>query len=201
MKANLHRLSQVGLIALVVILTTRCNGSLAEIRTRLQGGNTGGVTRIVPAIQGKATGKVLPFSHKGGNLKSEILAHPVPEVWLVFPAAETSAKTASSDPNNLTVKVELPPEASSELQLQWKTALAFYYYEAKPEGATTPDSDVKESLAYAKSFGDTERKLYAMQIDTPTGKRNISFDEAGDIVAFIGASAGNLVKQATQQAK
>jgi hypothetical protein len=148
--------------------------------------NTGGGI-IVPTPDpnhGKAAGELLPFEPAGDNLKASLLAHPPPDVWLVFPASVGQGQKQDNSMNGSTstIKVELPPEAKKELSSYWRYLLS-----------VRRDTSLIEMI---NARHDAERELQKIQLDPPDGRRPIARDEAEELVEFIRQSELDLMDQA-----
>lgn len=199
---------RTGLLALfVMIISTSigCAQANPDIKAQSQSHpqSMGGVARAdEPAWPGKAEGKLLPFNPTVEDRKAAVLSHPLPEVWLSFPATEGQTRRQSDAANGeeSPVRVELPPEARPLLMSHWQVALAARY---NMDIAGTPDGETYRSqlVAMINSFQSVSGKLTQLQIDAPNGRRPLSQGEANDLAAFIGASATEIIKQAKQQGK
>ena len=77
----------------------------------------------------------------------------------------------------------------------------FYYYNKEIVGFHNAQSGVDADLSLVRSFMLTARELRKLQIDTPDGTRNISYDEAISIASFIGTSAKEIVENAKKANK
>ena len=146
----------------------------------------------VPSVEGKAMGKLKPLNHKK-DLRSALLAHPTPEIWLEFPNPQSRersdrAKTTGDSP---VIKVQLPPEAKRLLREHWKAICVYYYSELI--GKKSPRAVRVKRLAdmyYANAVVITN--LETMAISVPDGSRMISLNEAGEIVRLLDAFAKEL---------
>jgi hypothetical protein len=186
-------------LTLIFTLAARCDNSL-DVVQQAQIQSKAGVQVVVaqspaPAFQGVAGGELALFKHQENNLKASVLAHPVPEVWLVFAVpAESEKPQGIGNASVATVKVELPQEAEQTIQSQWELVLA-RQYEREVVGLRDVKSGISNDVAVANSFLNTGRELQKLLINAPDGKRNISQDEAYSIASFINASAVDVIKQ------
>jgi hypothetical protein len=140
-----------------------------------------------PALQGNANGTVRPFKRMQRSLKDSILSHPVPQVSLVF---------ILEDKRSAKITVELPAAARKLLLDCWKAELAFYYKKAFEP--SRPDKRINDKYALGGVNSTVLSGLEGITIDTPTGRRKISWDEAGDLVRFMAEAAQQVIAQATQ---
>jgi len=140
-----------------------------------------------PALQASVTGEVKPFKLVRGGLKASILAQPMPQVFLVFsPSGQNASK----------VTVQLPPAAKGTLLECWKAELAFRYKKAFESASF--QKRLEDDYALANINLGVLTKLGALEIDTPAGRRKVSEDEAGAIVAFLAQSATDIMEQAKE---
>lgn len=189
-------------LTLIFTLAAKCDNSLSVMQEAQSHSNMG--VRVVaiqspaPALQGMAGGETALFNHPANDLKASVLAHPVPQVWLVFPVlSEAHRARAIDNPSLPTIKVDLPQEAAPTIQAQWEVVLACQY-ERDVTGIQNAQSGMNFDIAVANSFLHTRRELQKLSIDAPDGRRNISQDEADSIASFINASAVDVIKQARQ---
>ena len=146
-----------------------------------------------PALQGRVEGKVLLFDFKGQDLRANALAHPPPEVWLVFPTGKGHAQ--STEEVDSGVKVELPLEAQKLVREQWETALpAIYDWEL----GDVPSVESRRLLTVyiIQSSMKASRELRKVMIEAPDGRRPMASDEATDVASFVGKAAFDVVQQA-----
>ncbi len=139
-----------------------------------------------PTLQATADGELQPFKLMGKGVRASVFAHPVPNVYLVFPASQNSPK----------MTIELPPEAKKPLSDCWKAELEYYYksgFESRPL-----DKRIQDSYALGRANMSVLSRLERIEINTPNGKRKISGDEAGDLVKFMAQSAQQIVEQAKE---
>lgn len=140
-----------------------------------------------PALQGNADGKVMPFKRMQRSLKDSILAHPVPHVSLLF---------VLEDKQSSKINVELPAAARQLLLDCWRAELAFYYKKAFEPSRL--DKRINDRYALGGVNSTVLSGLEEMMIDTPTGRRKISEDEASDLVRFMAVAAQQVVAQANE---
>jgi hypothetical protein len=136
-----------------------------------------------PALQGTVRGQLEPFRQTKQDLRESVLSHPLPKIMLVFSVAHEQTE------------VELPEEAVKSIETCWRFELAHYY---KKEITPTEDPQEKhrDTLNLAVAISHLDSDLQAITIQTPTEKRKISNDEAGEILKFIGDSAKSIVAEA-----
>ena len=186
MVSNQQKIYSLVLTVLSVFTFTQCAKSQeTSVRT--------GSYRIVPAIQGTATGEIEPFILNGDDLKTQLSLHPAPKVWLAFPVSKSKTQSAVTDSGEqATDKVELPVEAVEIISSLWKVALMSRY---KLYVAEIPDSKSYQQEMYkiANAGEAADRELRKLEINAPDGKRKISEDEAGEIIRFINISAVNVI--------
>jgi hypothetical protein len=194
---RIERPSIMMIIMLLVVTTAmQCNRiSLNASNMSQEGGKTvpgnAPVQGRVP--QGKAEGRIQPFKLTGSNLKESVMAHPMPEIWLVF--ASTSGPAPNSSAERLSIRVELPQDAQPVLLTQWNKVLASKYKQ-EVEGLSDAESFKKEDIAIASATDTSQRELTKLSIDAPDGKRTISWEEANELVVFINRAVTNLIGEA-----
>ena len=142
-----------------------------------------------PAVQASVGGQVKPFKLMRGGLKASIFAHPVPQLWLVFPPVQNASK----------VTVELPSDATQSVLDCWAAELEYRYKKAFEGGSL--QKRVNDDYALGRVNVTVLSKLQSLDIDAPTGRRKISDDEAGRIIRFLAESAQNVVEQAKKHKK
>ncbi|MGA9994632.1 MAG: hypothetical protein WBP93_04410 [Pyrinomonadaceae bacterium] len=183
-------------LALIAVLI------FAQCAKRSQNGGVTTVTNVTatrnsPAWQGKAAGVVQPFKLKKRSLKAALLAHPVPEVWLVF--AENSNKgqppSTASESKEAFITVQLPPEAKSILNSFWKVALEYEYYRVFEKKKHSVQDNTDRFLAWAYYHEGMIGKLRQVEIDAPGGRRTISDDEARELLPFTHKAAIDLMER------
>jgi len=138
-----------------------------------------------PALEAKAEGEVKPFKRTHSDLKASVMAHPIPEATLVF---------TLKDKKETKVIVQLPDEARKLLQECWHAELMFYYLRTF-EIHDLP-TRINERMAFGNLVEDTHAKLQELTIDTPTGRRKISFNEAVRLTHLLNNSAQCVVNEA-----
>jgi hypothetical protein len=169
-----------------------------------------------PSWEGRAAGDVQPFARTGEDLKSALLSHPAPEIWLEFkegdkeeaqeraqeatqegeqegqPASQTTETEESA------IKVILPPEAEAVLKSFWEEALKFDYNEAfvKPRSA---QEVYDRDMAWSEYFSVSVGKLRKIEIAAPDANRAISDREATALIYFVRKASSELVKSAKEQ--
>lgn len=150
-----------------------------------------------PSLEGRATGELKQFKFKGGDLKVDILAHPMPTTSLVFLSGARPTQKDPKTSNKNSVKVRLPHDAANLLRAYWQAYLGFCY---RTELKHPPDaqSQVNEDRAIGALSLTTRAKLQELTIDAPDGRRNISQNEAVDILRFLNLSASYIVSQAKE---
>lgn len=198
----LTRRQQVSLALLLVVVSTtaQCNhdpaATYAQGRTD-QGIRAGAVASSVPALQGKAAGGVTEFKFTEERLDASLFSLSAPEVWLVFPASRAEAQPPDSSTRGAdsTVRVDLSPEVRRALVSQWQAALP-YFYETEIERVPDAATYFSKSVAFSNLSLTTMRLLEGFTVNAPDGKRNISADEAGELLRFINAAAADAVGQA-----
>jgi hypothetical protein len=199
---NHHRqnLLLLALLAITVSASAQCGKS----PTTAQGQSksepriaAGAVPMPGPALQGKAAGEVLPFAFKNKSLKTSLLNHPMPELWLSFPVQGNQGKQQSASPgkNESTVRVELPVKARKLLAAHWKTALTYNY---NTEITRPPNGDIfhRQMVEMANSYLNVQQALMKIEIEAPDGRRMISHDEAQDLGYFLNVAAVEVAEQA-----
>ncbi|HEV7395329.1 MAG TPA: hypothetical protein VGN86_02360 [Pyrinomonadaceae bacterium] len=138
-----------------------------------------------PALEAKAAGDVKPFKLTRSGLKLSILDHPIPEATLVF---------VVHDKQDTKVPVQLPEEAKMLLLECWHADLTFYYLRA------FEFHDLQTRISERNVFGNVvenvHAKLQTLTIDTPTGRRKISFNEAVSLTHLLDTSAQCVVNEA-----
>ena len=140
-----------------------------------------------PALQASVAGQVKPFKLMRGGLKTSIFAHPVPQVWLVFPPSGQNASKMT---------VALPSDARKSLSDCWDAELEYRYKKAfEPRSL---QKRIEDDYALGRVNMSVLSKLESIDIDTPTGKRKISGDEVGAIIGFLALAAQNVVEQAKE---
>ena len=142
-----------------------------------------------PAVQASVAGQVRPFKLTRGGLKASIFAHPVPQLWLVFPPVRNAAK----------VTIKLPSDATKSVLDCWAAELEYRYKKAFEAGSL--QKRVNDDYALGRVNVSVLSKLQSLDIDAPTGRRKISDDEAGRIIRFLAESAQNVVEQAKKHKK
>lgn len=173
--------------------------SFAKAQT--SGGVAVAVTRGPhPAWEGKASGDVQPFERKDKDLKTALLSHPVPDIWLEFAEGQRDGQPPRKTPDTkeAIIKVTLPPEAKAILKSLWEEALKFDYNEAfvKPRSAQEAyDRDVAWSNYVTASIS----KLQKVEIAAPDGRRVLSDKEAPDLIYFARGASFDLVKSIKEQ--
>ena len=138
-----------------------------------------------PALEAKAEGEVKPFKRTQLDLKASVMAHPIPEATLVF---------TLKDKKETKVIVQLPEEAKKLLKDCWHAELMFYYL--RTFEIHDFETRINERAAFGKLVGDTHAKLQELMIDTPTGRRKISFNEAVRLTHLLNNSAQCVVNEA-----
>lgn len=168
-------------------------GKLNPLRSVSQGQAVVVVTRKsnVPSDEGKADGSVTPFQAMSVGLRDSVLAQPLPEISLGFPAQDRQTGGA---PGN---KLALPDEASKPLTSCWLAYLA-YYYRREIEGGSDAQARLNDALEIISVTEDTAADLEKLLIDAPNGRRNISHNEARDVAYFLGRAAAGAVKEANK---
>jgi hypothetical protein len=160
------------------------NGCLAQTKPQITI-VTGEPSR--PALEAKAFGEVKPFKRTRPSLKASILAHPIPEASLVF---------ILPDKKDSQVTVQLPKEAKKLLLGCWKAELTFYYLRAFE--VHDLQTRINEANVFGNIVGDTHVQLQKLSIDTPTGRRNISLNEAVSLTHLLNNSAQKVVNEAKE---
>lgn len=141
----------------------------------------------VPSLEAKAVGDVKPFKRTHSDLKASILAHPIPEATLVF---------VLHDKNDEKVTVTLPAAAKKPLMDCWKAELTFFYLRAFD--VHDLQTRIKERNEFGSVVANVQAKLQTMTIDTPTGKRKISLNEAVSLTHLLNNSAQRVVNEAKE---
>lgn len=181
----------VYLIVAVAILACGAIGMLRGAQT--QDGPKVDVRNVPPpgpASQGKVEGHMPPLT-AAGNLKEFLTTHPAPEIWLVF-ARPMGWNGGPSNNQTEGLKVELPAQAISILQTQWKAVVASRYKE-DVEGLPDVESFTREDASIARASTDALQGLTKVTIDAPDGKRPISWREAEGLVHFVNAKSSELI--------
>ena len=151
-----------------------------------------------PAIRGSAVGEVTPFEVIGDDLKTSVLTHPPPKVFLEFNLSDGSSyQTKATVETGHVTRIELSDQATSELNTLRKVLLA-YFYEVKIEGRKSKSvtKRLSEDQDYSRSILWTEARLQEIELNAPDGQRKLCKDEAESAVKFIKRSAEELVDQA-----
>ena len=130
MGACFRRISLLALLSTAVVSNSQCNRPATDALAHAQNGsesNTEAVPVSEPALQGRAAGEVRPFSLAGDDIKASLLAHPAPEVWLVFEPSMGGGQSQGARANrgDVTLKVELPPEGNRRCHLTGQRRLPF----------------------------------------------------------------------------
>ena len=189
MKVN-RTFAKLSLLPILVFASIQCSKTTSEAGAQERPkivAVPGAIKPPAPALQGTATGEVQSFKFRQQGLKASVLAHPVPQVSLLFVLGEKQAST---------VKVELPPEARKFLLDCWKAEIAYYYKRAFESSPL--EKRINEKYALGRVNQSVLSNLETVTIDTPTGKRRISWDEAGDLVRFMAEAAQQVVEQAKE---
>lgn len=168
-------------------------GKLTPRQSVSQGQAVVAVTRnaSVPSDEGKADASVAPFQALSAGLRDSVLAQPLPEISLVFPAQHRQTGGTFGK------KLALPYEARKPLTSCWLAYLA-YYYRIEIERESDPQSRSDNDNAMISITEDTAADLEKLVIDAPNGRRNISHNEARDVAYFLGRAAAGVVKEAKQ---
>jgi hypothetical protein len=153
-----------------------------------------------PAWEGKAAGDVQPFERNNYDLRLALPGQPVLDVWLEFVESKREGQPTrkSSEDKEPLIKVTLPPEAKELLKSYWEEALKFDYNEAfvKPRNA---QEGYDRDVAWTRYCTSSTEKLQKIEIDAPDGRRNISDEEAPDLLFFLHKASASLVKSAKEQ--
>lgn len=196
-----HR-QKIGLPLLLVLASANVQCYRDPTGTRAQtrpdkGIAVGAVKPTQSSIRGKAGGHVPEFRFGSNSLKASLFSHSAPEIWLIYPSTKAEAQpTDTLNPGGeATVKVDLSPEVRRMLGSQWQAALA-YFYETEIENVADAGTYYSKSVTFSNSSLTTMRLLEVQTVEDPSGRRNISADEAGDLVRFVNAAAAEVVAQA-----
>lgn len=148
-----------------------------------------GIPEIIPPPKAPresyADGSVKPFRLTRKTVKDSIMVHPQPEVYLVFPRMSSEKK-----------KIALPVAAKNVLSDCWAAELVYYY--KRDFENPTPEMNVDAKLELGRVNSWVLSKLERIQINTPTGKRKITDEEAALLVKFMSQSAHDVVQQAKE---
>ncbi|HXD33881.1 MAG TPA: hypothetical protein VN643_22370 [Pyrinomonadaceae bacterium] len=140
-----------------------------------------------PALEAKAVGDVKSFKRTRSDLKASVLSHPIPEATLVF---------VLRDKRDAKVIVKLPEEAKKPLTECWHAELTFFYL------STFEVHDLETRIRERETFGsvvaNVQAKLQKLTIDTPTGRRKISLNEAVSLTHLLNESAQCVVDEAKE---
>src|SRR6185437_13803406 len=136
-------------------------------------------------LEAKAVGEVKPFKRTLPDLKASILAHPIPEATLVFVLHEK---------NDEKVTVTMPAAAKKPLMECWHAELTFFYLRAFE--VHDLQTRINERNAFGSVVANVQAKLQTLTIDTPTGKRKISLNEAVSLTNLLNDSAQCVVNEA-----
>jgi hypothetical protein len=193
-------ISFIVFIILLAFFTIQCSKLSPETKIYSQANANGNPKNSGYGSNGKVTGKILPFNFMGEDLKTSFVNQPLPEIWLTF-SIENKSAMQNSSPEEL--KVDLPIEAKELLNLYWKDSLQYKFNtEIAPKpGVEQPSAEqYKEEMSKIVSAASrTKNELQKILITTPTEKRNISYEEAGELISFISSSAIELTNQVKQQ--
>jgi len=138
-----------------------------------------------PVLEGKAHGDVKPFKRTHTSLKASILAHPIPEAALVFVVTEK---------HNAKINVRLPAGAKKPLLECWRAELTFYYLRAFE--VHDLQTRINERNVFGGVVAKVQAQLQTLTIDTPTGRRKISHNEAVSLTHLLNNSAQKIVNEA-----
>lgn len=92
------------------------------------------------------------------------------------------------DSNKNEFKTEIPAEAMFELNLYLRERLKFCII----KGPSDNSSAVRRDRNLMLNANKTKNRLIEIQIDTPEGKRKISYEEAGKLIEYVGISTFDL---------
>ncbi len=192
-------------ISLTIVALSLTGFSCPDVRAQQsQDGAPGGgrIERNPTPGHGTVAGKVLPFTFKGDDLQAAVMSHPMPETWLVFPASTVKDQPpeATSGNDAPTVKLELPVKAQQVLLSVWKAALNFRYSQHL-ENESSAQSDAYDGMALQSSRRIVEKDLQKIEIDTPTGRRTISWEEAEALTEFVSRAALDVIREAQRYKK
>lgn|SRR5215831_2050811 len=152
-----------------------------------------------PALEGRVFG-VMDSTLVSDDRKT-VLAHPAPNVHLVFDVPEAhKGSTAGCKGDDCTVSVFLPAAARRELTSIW-TAMLGYLYRSKIEGIPDAKTQINEDREMLTMIIRTEGELQKLTISTPGGRRLLSKGEAESLVRFYRVSAEDLIDKVIQYKK
>lgn len=179
-----HKFSvSVILIFFVVAQFSCANFSKAQMQ---QKSNTN--TRFEQTVDSSEEAKVEVEVEKLdiNNYDGESISNfPAPKIWLTF---------SSQDKESNNFRLEIPFDTRMAVQEYWKESLKFKY---KYLIQKFPDANTQyqESNKFSDSTGKLIDILKSAPIEFPKGKRNISGNEASDIVRSINIEAANIIKK------
>lgn len=145
-----------------------------------------------PEAEGKAVGTIKPFK-PARNLESSLLAHPAPDIWLVFPDPQ-GREPSDSDvtaKGSVAIRVALPAAAKRLLRDHWKATCAYYYTALASK--SDQSSRIERRVARIMTNGFVVYKLSQLAIDAPGGRRNMTTNEAGKVVELLDKFADDLL--------
>ena len=150
-----------------------------------------------PTWEGTADGDLSPLLLDGGDLKASVLSHPLPKVFLSFKASEMQRGTSAavSIQTDAVMRVDLSSTINVTLASLWHAELE-YSYKKEIEGISSGQAQVNEQREVLRSIIATIEFLKRQTIDAPNGRRNISENEALDILRFMRASVESVTEQA-----
>lgn len=192
--------SLITTLLFMIALAAQCNPSGLNANQVSTQDDAKPVAVFIPSseseLQSKVEGITQPFNPTSVNLKESVLSHPLPEVWLVFysPVKPDQPQAHRPEGQKLSMRVELPPDARHILLTQWRKVLASKY---KEEIEVLPDvqSFKKEDVVIASSTNTARLELTKILIETPDGKRTLSWTEANNLVIFINKAVADVLGQ------
>jgi hypothetical protein len=180
-------------LASILITNTGCGRSDMQAQST-SGANSRPALVNVGAVpvnsvpdSGNVDGVVETFTPAEGDLENSFLNQAVPYIFLNFTLKDETVE-----------KVELPDEARKVANDYWKAALIYRW---KADINRPPDSRtyVDTQVNYLQASNNADRGFQKIRLNTPTGTRVISYEEAHGLIRFISHAAITVTEQAKEQ--
>jgi hypothetical protein len=132
-------------------------------------------------------GSISPIFYNGEDLKQFTLSQPLPDIFLI-------AKAKNSINNDDELRINLSDKAKSTLNDHWVKTLNHRYL-TEIEKISNDVNYQKEDIILVQSTIDTEQKLINMQISSESISRNLSAEEAKQLVILIRNMSGEVIEK------
>ena len=146
-----------------------------------------------PSDEAKIDDKNITFQVSDTKLES-LLAQPLPDVVFVFSCQNNETKETVCNQDYF--KLNFPITSNNILEDYWREAIKFRYETVIKKNELNAQSYYNKTIEFSNISESVSESLQKVYVDAPKGKRQISYNESGEIIGFLNKKSSNLIQQA-----